>query len=640
MKDERLAGKRYIAVMRCSTREQADTSIDDQQRLIQRFAADNGMVLVGEVRLEGVSGSVHENLDRVVKGLVQRKVDRNDFDVVVVQDASRFGRTGAGHAAKLRYDLEMVGVEVVTAMGHQPKSDFVEVTDALAATVARQQAKGIAAAVARGSQSALEQGRKAHSSVTPYALDKLYMTSDGRPLHWVRTDYAAGTQTRHDASTGVVIDRYFASKGGGVPTHYRKQKQELVTLIPGDPAAVEVVHTIYRRHFVDHWGYGRIAQALNDRRVTAPKGTGWSRATVKNILDNPIYSGRGIANRVSRALYYRRSPDMPAEATRMARADGKTQTSTYRRSSDWHVVQYPRLVDFLPADLRALAADRHQKRLDAMAAGHKPTPRDKHPESSYLLKGLLTTKEGLPMTGRRKGRKGCKRYYAVGKAHGTPTSDSTLRRMAPAEPLEAAVLEILRTTLRSLPAVRDQFIDAAKAALRGRQCTQADADAIKRDLNRIERRVDLLVDEFRDGDADVVRNKLAALKTEHRDLKRRLEAMARPLAITDQNIEHMVDGMIAMHLDDADSLRVLPAAHVRDLLTSIVESMTIDLSTMEVTLVVRMPLWAQGSLQQPAAKVGLDSTLVYRRLLEAHPPEMYQQHLVLPKAAWMKASTQ
>lgn len=178
MNDVLLRGKRYIALARCSTRGQADTSIDDQLRLIRRFADENAMVEVDVVRLEGVSGSVAQNLDRVVSGLIARKTEAHDYDVLVVQDASRFSRAGAGHSAKLKYDLECIGIQVVSALGHAPMGDFGDVKDALDAVVAKQQAKPIAMGVARGSQSALESGRKAHSSISPYGLDKIYVSED------------------------------------------------------------------------------------------------------------------------------------------------------------------------------------------------------------------------------------------------------------------------------------------------------------------------------------------------------------------------------------------------------------------------------------------------------------------------------
>lgn len=468
MNDGSLRGKRFIALARCSTRGQADTSIDDQQRLIRRFAGENGMVEVDAVRLEGVSGSVAQNLDRVIAGLIKRKAEANDFDLLVVQDASRFSRAGAGHSAKLRYDLQQSGIEVVSAMGYMPKSDFGEVKDALDAVVARQQAKSIAMGVARGSQSALESGRKAHCSISPFAIDKLYIAEDGRPLHVIRTNYADGTQMRLHPTTGEVLDRYGRNQASGAPAHYRKQKHERVRLIPGEPAAVEVARSIYRRYFSDKVGYWSIAKDLNDRGVPSPTGKGWSLSTVKAIVDNPTYSGRGIANRSTMALYYARAADQPAEAPKARRTASGRPAQTMRPSSEWIVVEYPELAEFLPPDLRLLAAEHHECILDDLKNGRESTARDKHHGSDFLLKGILKTVDGQSMSGRRKGRHGESRYYAVSKSYSNPTSDKVARRLVPAEPLEATALYLAKCLILSMPGLRDQIAAEYKAAVRRR----------------------------------------------------------------------------------------------------------------------------------------------------------------------------
>jgi hypothetical protein len=51
-------GKRCIFIVRCSTKGQADTSIDDQLAVLHAFTAAHEMVYVDEVRLEGLSVSM------------------------------------------------------------------------------------------------------------------------------------------------------------------------------------------------------------------------------------------------------------------------------------------------------------------------------------------------------------------------------------------------------------------------------------------------------------------------------------------------------------------------------------------------------------------------------------------------------
>jgi hypothetical protein len=620
MNDVSLKGKRFIALARCSTRGQAESSLDDQMRLIRRFAADNGMIEIAEIRLEGVSGSVAENLDRVIAGLIKRKAEANDYDVLVVQDASRFSRAGAGHSAKLRYDLERAAVEVISALGYVPKSDYGEVKDALDAVVARQQAKGIAAGVARGSMSAMAEGRQSHSSRTPYGLDKLYLSSDGRPLHVVRTNYDDGSQVRLHPTTGEVIDRYGRNEKTGTPAHYRKQRGERIIYIPGEPAVTQVVHEMYRSYFVDKRGYAAIAKELNGRGVASPTGRGWSVSSVRRIIANPVYSGKGISNRKTTAIFYCRAPDVPREAPKVRRTASGRPAETYRPIDEWVVIDYSQLKNYLPADIRDAAAAHHQAILDGLKDGRAVQPRDKHPDSSFLLKGILQTSDGHRMTGRRKGRRCRGRYYAAMREQSHPSGRPSARRLVRADAVEAVALYTLRCLLLAMPGLRDEFVAQTKAAVRGRAGDEQARDSLAAEIRRLDKRIAMVLDEFDGEDESAVRAKLADLKLKRREASDRLAGMQRPASISDEQIENMVDAMIAMYVEQADMLRELPAPHVRELLGSFVESMSVDLSTMRVDLVASVPPWGGPAVAKASESLGLACSSVYRAEWEAQLP--------------------
>src|SRR5439155_26381569 len=88
----KLMGRRYIRFVRCSTKGQADTSIDDQLALLDKFARERGMVHVDDVLLDGVSGSLpRQHFER----LIDRKPRGDDFDVLLGPDTSRATRDGA-----------------------------------------------------------------------------------------------------------------------------------------------------------------------------------------------------------------------------------------------------------------------------------------------------------------------------------------------------------------------------------------------------------------------------------------------------------------------------------------------------------------------------------------------------------------
>src|SRR5687768_5233840 len=96
---ERLRGQRFVAIVRCSTAAQEDTSIPDQLAVIRNFATRYGMVEVDVVELPGVSGSIPGNREDLQR-LLDRKRDRNDFEIVLLQDTTRLTRGGTMHGMK------------------------------------------------------------------------------------------------------------------------------------------------------------------------------------------------------------------------------------------------------------------------------------------------------------------------------------------------------------------------------------------------------------------------------------------------------------------------------------------------------------------------------------------------------------
>jgi hypothetical protein len=112
MKYSSLEGKRYISLARCSTAGQADTSIPDQLALIAAFAKEHGMTHTADFALDGVSGSV-PGARRDIDQIIHRKKTLNDFEVLLVQDTTRFTRGGIAHGNKLEWELNAVGIQVV-----------------------------------------------------------------------------------------------------------------------------------------------------------------------------------------------------------------------------------------------------------------------------------------------------------------------------------------------------------------------------------------------------------------------------------------------------------------------------------------------------------------------------------------------
>jgi len=303
------AGRRYLCLARCSTAQQADTSIPDQLKLLRAFGDEQGMQFVDQIVLDGVTGSV-PGARNDIEQIIQRKKSADDFDTLLVQDMSRFTRVGAEHGMKLEYDLNAAGVEVVFVADRLPEGDHSGIIKTVGFYAAQQYAKSLSFAVARGLMSSLEQGRIAHALKLPYGIDRLLVSMDNEPLHVIR-NLSDGTQQKLDAQTGKVLATFEAERGSNRASHYRMQPNEKVVLISGDPERVNAVRHMFRRRLIDGWAGFRIARELDQMGIRSGNGRPWAVTTINKMLANPVYTGIGIANRYSMGIYNKRSKNAP-----------------------------------------------------------------------------------------------------------------------------------------------------------------------------------------------------------------------------------------------------------------------------------------------------------------------------------------
>ena len=106
-------------MLRCSTDQQTETSIPAQRELLADFARTHGMSIVGEINLEGVSGSKPGNRPDLQE-LTNRKEIANDFEVLLVQTEDRLTRSGSGHTIWIQEELRRRGIQIVYASSDTP----------------------------------------------------------------------------------------------------------------------------------------------------------------------------------------------------------------------------------------------------------------------------------------------------------------------------------------------------------------------------------------------------------------------------------------------------------------------------------------------------------------------------------------
>jgi DNA invertase Pin-like site-specific DNA recombinase len=120
MQNERLKNKRYLAYVRCSTKDAVgESALEKQIASVDAFAKAHEMVLVDKVTLEGVNGLAPPK-DNGLATLLKRARQRADYEVLLVQDYSRLTRGGARAFVQLLHAFWGEGVEIVAVESFGP----------------------------------------------------------------------------------------------------------------------------------------------------------------------------------------------------------------------------------------------------------------------------------------------------------------------------------------------------------------------------------------------------------------------------------------------------------------------------------------------------------------------------------------
>ena len=114
-----LRGKRYIAYARCAAKAGSSPKLQEQVRLIRQFGDGLGMKCVDEVRLAGVSGR-SPALRPDLRQLLARKLERDDFEVLIVEDLARLTRAGLEVGLEIENKFKRHGVQIVYVMSAMP----------------------------------------------------------------------------------------------------------------------------------------------------------------------------------------------------------------------------------------------------------------------------------------------------------------------------------------------------------------------------------------------------------------------------------------------------------------------------------------------------------------------------------------
>lgn len=588
---EKNNAKRYICLARASDASEGTSSTEAQIELLRTYGEREGMTFVDQIVLDGVTGSLPGRREDM-SALLERKRQKDDCDVIVLQRLDRLTRSGSAHGFWFEHECARAGLRLVFVGDDIPDGRYANLIKVAKYEAAQEQAFSISQRSTQGAQLALEDGRNVTSSHTPLGCWRLYLTADGKPSHII-ADLRDGRQQKLDPETYAVIDTY-GHIGGGSKGHYRKQKNERVLLIPGAPAEVAVVREIFDLHFIQGWGGKRIADLLNRRGVRSARGKAWSQHQVEVIYEQEAYTGRSVGNRVSSAIYHERYAAAPkrVDLNVSVQATAKNIPVRQRPRAEWFVQDQPLMADFLDVDVRQQAMKEHER---IWACRHDPDrPKrstSRHQASDYLLTGLLFAKQDEePLVGVLCGRVGHKvRYYRHRRGRRGYMKGSVFNRMVPAKALEEAVINLVVKMLMNDDQLRDRltaFIeDESQKAAPAEQLTDLQERRIQ-----IKRRTEFLVAALDEETLADAQKELDRLKTERRSLDEQISAIEASAAMRSIDPSATADAIIGQLKSMAENIHEIPKFALRQLLGTVIGRIMVHMETKAVELQMMVPL--------------------------------------------------
>lgn len=261
-----------VGYIRCST-ELQEESPEQQKKEIELYATKQGFTVTEWFVDFGKSGTTFDQRPEFER-LRKRVESHPNFQTVICYDESRWGRAiDAEENTYWRVHFRRSGVEVLLVKTSvDPSHEFAPMLKAFEGVQASQYSKKLSELTLRGAKN---NGIYSNGGPAPYGYSRLAV----------------------NLKTGV--ERKL------IDGEYAVRQQEKVKWTIGDALEVKVVRNIFEQR-VKGSGYILIVEDLNRKKVKCPqrgrwrnKDQKWSIVTVKTIIENPVYYGARVYNRVS-----------------------------------------------------------------------------------------------------------------------------------------------------------------------------------------------------------------------------------------------------------------------------------------------------------------------------------------------------
>jgi len=519
-----------IGLARASTDRQ-EHSVSDQEAEIRRWCEQHHHQLVQVFPDDGVSGSV---LDRpALLNLLNFVEQHPQKGVVVVWRRNRLARPeDPRDGLLLERRIERAGWRLVYLQGAQQSGNVL--VDTLMATIEHHQSgeflRTLSGDILRGQLRRMLEG-KIVMGQPPYGYDREATWPNG---------------------TVQVIPRRTLQSAKGASK---------VRLVPGDSREVETVRWIFERYADGGAGGGVIIAELNERgRPTPTPGRPWTRATIREILRNPVYTGDLVWNREHKGKFMRLSGQQ-------ATSCGQKNHRGFNAEEEWIR---------LPGQHAALISrelwDR-TRRLTAARAEVKGGAR--LPVATYSLRGLLWCGCcGDRMSGASRPRPagGHYSYYTcAGYVKHRSCRPFTVSKAG----IEHAVLTKLQEAFAAHVGTPN-FRERVLAVLRKRLVTDgpADEDArARRELADLTAKIDRAVENMGEVGAAFARQiaaKVEGWAARQKELEETLARLSERKKV-EEDIEQAADDTVALLQELAEASDETPPAQLNRLLSRCVE---------------------------------------------------------------------
>jgi hypothetical protein len=627
MSQQNLKGLRCILIVRCSIADEEETSIEKQIEMGQRYASQNGMIVVDKKEYNGASASLGAHYADLYKLVERKKNHEIEFDSFLFMAFDRFCRGGTEEGSRIIDDFATAGVVIVTVREGLISGKWAWLQRGLYLHEAQAYVQSLSFHVTSGWMKLLAAKKVPHCSGAPYGTDRLFLDYSGEKLFTVR-ELADGTRVKIQCRSGGKDEIFPKGQKGPV-----RQPNERVVLTPGDPTHIEVVRRIMRRRFMDGWGNHRIAHELNNEGIPAKRGGLWTLCSVHHVYNNPIYIGIGYTNTERRGIYCVRDIDKPIEnATPRKRRlkkncslDKEPEFCTRlegvpRPRSEWWKIEQPLLRDYLDDEVRPLVEDFHHKLAEKalVASGHQSSRKrggDRHLDSPFILKNVLKEKRtGSGMFGytSAKTKYGQIRYYRVRNVTNAPVDRPQKFRSLNASIVERQVLAVLKEVLADDKLLSERIAEHVNKRARSQGGRDSAVLALQNERYQLgdELKALLLLGplcrELVQDKAQQIENRLGAIA---RSLDREhLPIPNSPLELP--SITKSVNAQIHKMLAD---LPTGSTKYLRRLVDVVVPVVLYDAVTQELEFEVALPEWAISKTEKITAAFGVVTTPVHER---------------------------